>query len=91
MPIGHPLRELLESAKLLLTHAAGDGSPPADHDTTRVALIDRGYHWNRIDARTPHGAKMQLINQRYGVAIYGAITAKERFFTHWAPLPTFRD
>lgn len=91
IPVGHPLRELLENAEQLLTHASSTAAPPANHDNTRVALIDREYHWNVIDGSTPHGAKMQLISRPYGVAIYGSISSREKFFTHWAPLPTFRD
>ena len=91
VPIGHPLRELLETAARLLAEAASARAPSSDHDNTHVALIDKGYHWTPIGGDTPHGSKMQLINRRYGVAIYGAISSRESFFTHWAPLPTFRD
>lgn len=91
LPVGHPLRELLETAARMLAEAASDRAPSSDHDNTRVALIDKGYHWNPIGDGTPRGSKMQLINRRYGVAIYGAISSRESFFTHWAPLPTFRD
>jgi hypothetical protein len=91
IPVGHPLRELLETAARLLQEAASDRAPSSDVDATRVALIDKDYHWNPIDGSSPHGSKMQLINRRYGVAIYGSINSREQFFTHWAPLPTFRD
>lgn len=91
LPVGHPLRDLLETAAQLLVEAATDRAPSEDRDNTHVALIDKGYHWNLIDAQSPHGSKAQLVNRRYGVAIYGSINARDRFFTHWAPLPTFRD
>lgn len=91
IPVGHPLRELLETAATLLADAAADRVPTSNHDNTHVALVDRGYHWNPINGDAPHGSKMQLINRRYGVASYGSISGRERFFTHWAPLPTFRD
>jgi len=91
VPIGHPLRELLESASRMLVAAAAARSSVDGHDNTHVALIDKGYHWRSIGADTPRGSKMQLINRRYGVAIYGPISSHERFFTHWAPLPTFQD
>ena len=91
IPVGHPLRELLETAAQLLAEAATDRAPSSDRDNTRVALIDKGYHWNLIDGNSPHGSKMQLVNRRYGVAIYGSISSREQFFTHWAPLPTFKD
>jgi hypothetical protein len=91
IPIGHPLRELLESAAQLLAHAAEERAPSSNVDNTRVALVDRGYHWNPINSSAPQGSKMQLINRRFGVAIYGSINSREQFFTHWAPLPTFKD
>lgn len=34
---------------------------------------------------------MQLINRKAGVAVYGTIGSNEKYFTHWAPLPTFKD
>ena len=60
-------------------------------DKSAAAAIDHGYHWRRVDADTPIGVKMQLINRRYGVATYGMLTSDKQFFTHWAPLPTFKD
>lgn len=54
-----------------------------------VACIDRGYHWREIDSWTSRGVKMQLINKSAGVAMYGNLTRRDNFFTHWAPLPTF--
>ncbi|KVP17409.1 hypothetical protein [Burkholderia ubonensis] len=90
VPVGHPLRELLEEASRMLTQAADGRCQNAGHDNTRVALIDRGYHWLEVDKSTPRGSKMQLINRQYGVAIYGTIGSHEKFFTHWAPLPTFK-
>jgi hypothetical protein len=91
IPVGHPLRELLDTAALLLHEAATDRAPSSDRDNTHVALIDKGYHWNLIGPQSPHGSKAQLVNRRYGVAIYGSISSRDQFFTHWAPLPTFRD
>lgn len=53
--------------------------------------IDREYHWQLIDNNTPRGVKLQLINESAGVAVYGRLGTVEEFFTHWAPLPTFKD
>lgn len=52
-------------------------------------MVDQDYFWRPIDKDTPRGVKLQLISRRYGVAIYGKITGKESFYTHWAPLPKF--
>ena len=54
----------------------------------QTVVVDRGYHWRPIDASTPRSQKLQLINQRDGVAVYGAIGA-DTTWTHWAPLPSF--
>lgn len=87
----HPLRALLEESSRMLAHAADGRCTNNDHDNTRVALIDRRYHWREIDSLTPRGSKVQLINRWSGVAIYGTIGSHEKFFTHWAPLPTFKN
>jgi hypothetical protein len=58
-------------------------------DSEGAACIDNEYHWRLIDARTPRGVKMQLINKATGVATYGHL-GSENWFTHWAALPTFK-
>lgn len=57
----------------------------------RSAAVDHGYHWRLIDKDTPRGVKLQLINRAAGVAIYGRLTTDDDFFTHWAPMPKFKD
>lgn len=57
--------------------------------TDKVATVDTEYHWRPIDERAPLGTKVQLINRRDGVAIYGHIRSSDNTFTHWAPLPSF--
>jgi hypothetical protein len=44
------------------------------------------YFWKRIDDDTPHGVKLQLLGIG-GVAAYGQWDGKNRFWTHYAPLP----
>ncbi len=63
----------------------------AQLSTDRSAAVDRDYKWLPIDANTPRGVKLQLINKTAGVAQYGRLGTREDFFTHWAPLPTFKD
>lgn len=41
--------------------------------TDNTAVIDKGYHWIPINADTPRGSKVQLINRDYGVAQYGVL------------------
>jgi hypothetical protein len=57
----------------------------------RAAMVDSGYFWRKIDASTPTGVKIQLVNRAAGVAVYGTLGGRERFFTHWAPLPKFPE
>lgn len=59
-------------------------------DSTGVAFVDQDYHWEPITAATPRGGKAQLINQDAGVPQYGVIPFGPTWFTHWAPLPTFK-
>lgn len=60
-------------------------------DNTRAAVVDRDYPWLDIDDNTPRGRKLQLVNRDAGVATYGTLDTNPGFWTHWAPLPTFRD
>ena len=51
---------------------------------------DTAYHWRSIASDPPpQGVKLQLINERYGVAVYGTWHTGSDW-THWAPLPTFK-
>lgn len=59
-------------------------------DSSRAALVDKGYPWQPITADTPRSTKLQLINRPAGVAVY-SVLGTSKFWTHWAPLPTFSD
>ena len=56
----------------------------------RSTAVDHSYPWRPITEHTPRGVKLQLINRTAGVAIYGIYT-NDSFWTHWAPLPKFKD
>lgn len=56
---------------------------------SRSAVVHDGYNWRPIDANTPRGAKLQLINKRAGVAVYGTLGTHTTHWTHWAPLPSW--
>lgn len=60
-------------------------------DSTKAAVVDESYHWRPINKDTPRGMKLQLINRRYGVAQYAILSTNDTWFTHWCPVPTFRD
>lgn len=55
-----------------------------------AAAVAPEFHWIPIDARTPRGVSMLLINKDSGVLQKGQYTTDEKFFTHWAPNPTFK-
>jgi hypothetical protein len=55
-----------------------------------AAVVDTGYHWIAVTEIAPPSGKLQLINERMGVAVYGNFV-KGQGWTHWAPLPTFRS
>jgi hypothetical protein len=57
-------------------------------NSSKTAVIDRGYYWKPIDAGASIGMKMQLINKGAGVAHSGIYTG-DKHWTHYAPLPTF--
>ncbi len=55
-----------------------------------TTAADTAYHWRSIAIDSPpQGVKLQLINDRYGVATYGTWHTGSDW-THWAPLPTFK-
>lgn len=62
-----------------------------DHrlSSDKAAVVCDTYHWRPIDASTPRGCKLQLINRTLGVATYGTLATNPGHWTHWAPLPTF--
>lgn len=60
-------------------------------DSSGSTMVDNKYHWKEITKDTPRGIKLQLINKGAGVATYGILTTKDTYWTHYAPLPTFKD
>lgn len=57
----------------------------------QTVAVDHSYHWQLITDQTPRGKKLQLINKNAGVATYGSLGTEPSFWTHWAPLPTFKN
>lgn len=53
-----------------------------------AAAVDQSYFWRRVGPGTPRGTKVQLIDRRLGVAVYGQWSPGTPW-THWAPLPKF--
>ena len=55
-----------------------------------AAVVDTTVHWISIKKVAPPSGKLQLINRGLGVAVYGNYASGQNW-THWAPLPTFKD
>ena len=90
--------QILSVMLVLLLHDEHSTTSPASHaganvinDSTASAVVDKGYHWQLIDEKTPRGKTLQLINRAAGCAHYGILGTQEKFYTHWAPAPTFED
>lgn len=60
-------------------------------NSTKTVAIDPAVHWRPIDADTPRGVKVQVINRKDNVAHYSIILPNNVHWTHWAHLPTFAD
>jgi len=58
-------------------------------NTDKTALVATDHYWIPIDADTPLGVKLLLINQSAGVATLGQYF-KTGHFTHYAALPKFK-
>jgi hypothetical protein len=55
-----------------------------------AAVVTPNIKWLPITPNTPMGARMLLIEKAQGVA-YIRARMKGDNFTHWHPLPTFKD
>jgi hypothetical protein len=62
-----------------------------DHriNTAKTAVVTPNVTWTRIDANTPLGVKMLLINEFANSTSVGVITGRDTWWTHWAPLPVW--
>lgn len=59
--------------------------------TDSAAAVNTELPWLPVDKHPPPmGAKLLLINRRYGVAVLGNYT-KAAGWTHWQALPKFHD
>lgn len=60
-------------------------------NTDRTVAVATDVFWQPINTDTPRGVKLQLISKSAGVAQFGLWDGKDPFWTHWAPLPKWRD
>lgn len=54
-----------------------------------AAVVNTELHWIPVSEVPPPSGKLQLIDQRFGVAVYGNYS-KSQGWTHWQALPTFK-
>lgn len=55
-----------------------------------AAIVAPDFHWIPIDENTPIGKSILLISKKSGVLQKGQYVKNDPFFTHWAPMPTFK-
>jgi len=55
-----------------------------------TAVVSDDVYWKPIDANTPRGASMWLINRAAGVSQKGKYNPDDNFYTHWFPNPKFK-
>ena len=54
-------------------------------------IVSDSYHFKDIDKNVHFGEKAILINREAGVSYLGILNVKDKFSTHYAPYPTFKD
>lgn len=55
-----------------------------------MAAVNKNLYWLPINYNTPKGVKIQLINRKNGVAVYGEWYPGSDW-THWQGCPVFAD
>jgi len=80
----------ITDAKQVLKQLCDPAVEPLEYKLTadRSTIVAPSVKWKLIDADTPVGVKMLLINKANGVASIGARRAQDDW-THWCSLPTF--
>jgi len=59
-------------------------------NNSRTAAVNQSVYWIPVDANTPVGVKLQLINRAHGVSTTGSYYMGSDW-THWQGLPKFMD
>lgn len=63
---------------------------PVQLNTSGTVGVNQNVYWLPINHLTPCGVKLQLINRKNGVAVYGVYYHGDDW-THWQGLPKFAD
>jgi len=77
-----------EDGPIELLFSKKQENPTTQIDSTGKAAVDHNSFWQPIST-CPRGAKVQLLGKG-GVAMYGEYHGKDKFYTHWAPLPKLK-
>ena len=64
--------------------------PPYKLTNDGAVAVAPGAKWRKIDADTPVGVKMLLINRANGIATV-SVRRSQDAWTHWYALPTFNS
>ena len=59
-------------------------------NSDRTAAVSLDAEWLPIDASTPRGVKVWMINRPSGSSFSGQYNPSDPFPTHWFPNPTFQ-
>lgn len=63
---------------------------PVQLNRDRTVGVNQNVYWLPCGPNTPQGVKLQLINRKNGVAVYGIYYPQDGW-THWQGLPKFAD
>ena len=58
-------------------------------NASATVAVAEAYYLTPIGEDTPRGVKLQLLGKG-GVLVYGSYDGKNKWWTHWAPLPRRR-
>lgn len=62
------------------------------HVKNNEVAVSTEVYWMAIDKDTPRGVKVLAISRdKCGVAQFTELTSNNVWFTHWHPLPRFKD
>lgn len=55
----------------------------------KTVVVSNVQKWTPVGPETPMGCKVQLINKGANCSTHGHYDGKNKFWTHWAPLPSW--
>lgn len=79
----------IEELRLVFVNV-GDSIVTHHLNSAGTAVVSDDVFWKPIDANTPRGVSMWLINRAAGVSQKGKYDSHNDFYTHWFPNPKFK-